>query len=194
MKLQIICVAYHRAIPLRMLIDCFLIQTNPHWQMYIVHDGNAPQDVKDVVSSYDDHRITFIETPKRAGIWGHENRQWALREMPRNDIDYVLITNDDNYYVPTFVERFLEKCQKDVGFVYCNTVHSYMDYDVLQTRIKEGMIDMGSFIVRLSIAKKIGFNYMHEQGDGRYAEDCALECLMHQLGVIYIPKCYFIHN
>jgi hypothetical protein len=176
------------------MIDCFLIQTDGRWQMHIVHDGDAPQDVKDVVSSYDDHRITFIETPKRPGIWGHENRQWALREMPRNDTDFVLLTNDDNVYIPRFVEYFLEKCTKDVGFVYCDTVHSYMGYDVLHTRIKECSIDMGSFIVKLDIAKKVGFNYMHEQGDGKYAEDCAVECLTHQLRVVYIPKPLFIHN
>ena len=194
MKIEIICVAYRRAIPLRIMIDCFLVQTNPNWSMHIVHDGPAPDDVIDVIALYDDPRITFCETPQINGLWGHPNRRWMLEQLPINGEDYVLITNDDNYYVPKFVELVLNEVRKNVGFIYCNTVHSYMCYDVLVTRIKECSIDIGSFVVRLDVAKKIGFQHMYETADGRYAEECAVICLVRKLKLIHIDKPIFIHN
>ena len=176
------------------MIDCFIVQTDVRWNLHIVHDGPAPDDIKDIIALYDDPRITFCETPQRNGLWGHPNRKWMIEQLPNNFSDYVLITNDDNYYVPTFVERFLAEGNRHTGFIYCDTVHSYMDYEVLKTRIKECEIDMGSFAVRIDVAKKVGFKHMYEQADGRYAEECAIECLKHQLRVAYLPKAYFIHN
>ena len=194
MKLEIICVAYKRAVPLRIMIDCFIVQTDVRWNLHIVHDGPAPDDIKDIIALYDDPRITFCETTERHGQWGHPNRKWMLEQLGENSVDYVLITNDDNYYVPKFVEYFLNEGKKTVGFIYCNTVHSYMGYDVLITRVKECSIDVGSFAVRLDMAKKIGFQHMYEQADGRYAEECAVVCLVMKLKLVHIDKPIFIHN
>jgi hypothetical protein len=194
MTIQIIVVAYQRAIPLRILIDCFLVQTNRNWMMHIIHDGETPQDVKDVLALYNDPRITFRETTRVNGLWGHPNRKLMLNQLTGNSDDYVLITNDDNYYVPMFIELFTDKCSYGTGMVYCNTIHNYIRYDILRTQIKECQIDMGSFIVRVDVAKKIGFIHQHEQADGTYAVECAEECRKRKLRAAYIDKSLYIHN
>jgi hypothetical protein len=53
---------------------------------------------------------------------------------------------------------------------------------------------MGSFIVRLDVAKKIGFTSYCEVADGIYAEECAAECKKQGLQIMGINKSLFIHN
>jgi hypothetical protein len=193
--LHVIVTVFNRNMPLRTLVDSFLLQTCQQWQMHIIHDGPAPQSVRDVVNSYNDPRIDYYETPAVNGCWGHPNRKIALRQLSINHRDFVLITNDDNYYVPKFVEYFMKECKKEnVGIIYCNTLHSYLDYNVLNTEIRENLIDMGSFIVRLDVAHKVGFNHEHFSADGTYAVACANYCRVRKFKIVYIPKCLFIHN
>jgi hypothetical protein len=173
------------------------MQTDPHWIIHIIHDGPAPQDVKDIISlpQYRDERIIYEETPQVNGHWGHPNRGMMLKKLALNHRDYVLITNDDNYYVPKFVKYVLDECDRGaVGMVYCNTVHSYFDYNMLETEIKENHIDMGSFVVKLDVARRVGFNHIHLSADGIYAERCASYCKARRLRMLYIPRPLFVHN
>ena len=193
--LHIIIVAYQRAVPLRIMIDCILIQSYSQWQIHIIHDGPAPKEVKDVVDSYNDARIQYYETPTVNGAWGHPNRKIALKQLSLNHRDYVLITNDDNYYVPDFIRIFMNECRNEfVGFVYCNTVHSYEKYNLFVSKVKENCIDMGSFIVKLDVAKRVGFNHTHLSADGKYAEDCANYCKRRRLRIVHVEKPLFVHN
>jgi len=162
--------------------------------MHIMHDGPAPQDVKDVISSYKDNRIIFYETELIGEIGGHHNRKRKLDELEYNCVDWVLMTNGDNYYVPRFVEFFLGVCNASVGMVYCNTIHSHQDYNLHYSRLVECGIDMGAFIVRLDVAKETGFNHFHFSADGLYAAECNATCARKGLQVIYINKFLFVHN
>ena len=194
MTLHVLCVAYKRSVELGILIGSFLTQTDKRWTLTIMHDGTVPEDVQQVADFHKDPRVHFKHTPQCNGEWGHPNRAMMLESLGGACDDYVLMTNDDNYYVPMFVELFLGCCKADTGMIYCNTLHNYMKYGILYTRLKENMIDMGSFIVRQSVAKAVGFKHRHEQADGRYAEECAVECALHHFGIIYIDKVLFVHN
>jgi hypothetical protein len=193
--LHVICTAYERPIHLRMMVDNFLIQTCENWKLTIVYDGPAPQSIKDVMRlSLNDYRVNFIQTPERTQCYGHLNRKKYLQEIKGSPNDFVLITNEDNQYTPTFVEYFLKETAQNVGMVYCVTIHSYLQYKVLRTQIKENFIDMGSFIVRLDVAQSIGFNHTHVSADGRYAVECLAECEKRGLIAVKINKAIFIHN
>lgn len=197
MVLHVLCVAYKRVLPLRGLIDSFMNQTDARWSLYIMHDGPAPEGVLRVVNDpfyITDGRVHYKETPQCNGEFGHPNRRMMLQDLAGACDDYVLITNDDNYYVPAFVEYFLRECRADVGMLYCNTVHSYMQYTVMYSRVKECCIDMGCFIVRSDVAKTVGFNQTNHSADGAYAEACAAYCRVHRLTVKYIDKPLFVHN
>lgn len=193
MKLTVIAVAYERVIPLRILIDSFLLQTNTNWEMTIVYDGKAPESVLDILNLYNDLRLVFVETPTRNGLWGHPNRREYLSLLPPAK-DYVLLTNDDNYYVPRFVELMLEACGDNVGIVMCDTVHSHYNYNLHKSFPREGNIDMGAFIVRQDVAVTVGFNHSGRGADGKYAEDCYAYCNANNLITNHIQKPIFIHN
>jgi hypothetical protein len=194
MKLHVICTAFNRPLDLKRLAYDFLLQTNPNWTLKIIHDGRPPAGVKQFIASLKDPRVEFDFTRKVNGYWGHPNRAMMLDELEGDPDDYVLITNDDNQYVKSFVEIFLRRCHQQVGFVYCNTIHNYFDYDMLLTKIQVGAIDMGSFIVKLDVAQKVGFNHSVEVADGMYAEECASECTRQHLQIAHIQKALFIHN
>ena len=198
MTLHVICTVFQRIIPLRILVDSFILQTNPNWRLYIIHDGPAPKEMKEHMERYKhDTRISFTDTPEVVGNYGHPRKNELLRKLTFNHRDWVLMTNDDNYYVPRFVEFMshaaLVRGGKH-GIVYCDTVHSYMNYDVLVSEIKQNYIDMGSFIVRLDVAKKIGFTNTFHAADGKYAEDCLAYCRRLRLKEYHIRKPLFIHN
>lgn len=197
MILHVLCTSFQRPVQQRILIDSFLVQTKPFWKLYIMHDGPAPEQLKHIVDQYKDSRIKYFETETVNGRWGHPNKRRLLEMIPRNHVDYILMTNDDNYYVPKFVEMMTKRCDsfsRKIGMVYCDMAHSYLQYDVLKTQLRENMIDMGSFIVRSDIAKKIGFDASHFSADGAYAEACADLCRRLRLETVYVPKVLFIHN
>ncbi len=193
--LHVICTVFGRAITLRRLIDCFILQTDPNWELHIIHDGPPPREIPAVMSLYRDERIHYEETPQVNGFWGHPNRKIMLHKLLFNRTDFVLMTNDDNIYAPVFVAEMLKKGRRGetVGMVYCDTIHSYLDYNILKTQLKVNYIDMGSFIVRVDVAKKVGFNHTHLSADGTYAVSCAEHCRSVRLACLPIPKALFIH-
>jgi len=193
MKIKIICVAYERPITMCGLIDSLIVQTNPNWELTIVHDYKASDDVWGVIWNHDDPRVIFVESETRTENYGHVNRRAMLENMPSSD-GFLLMTNDDNYYVPVFIEYFLREVEPDVGMVYCDSVHSHFEYNHHKTKIQVDHIDIGSFIVRTDIAKAVGFHGVEFNADGYYAELCLEECHKRGLREVYIPKPLFVHN
>jgi GT2 family glycosyltransferase len=208
MKLYIICVAYERPIALRLLIDSFLLQTNPNWELIIIHDGLASKEVlKTIGRYYYQERFQkqinefWFESQERYGLFGHPNRRKMLQMLKGNKDDYILITNDDNYYVPFFIEYLMKVADRNVGFIYCDAITRVAyedqitrDYKVLYSQIEISKIDMGSFIVRLDIAKKVGFDSDLFHADGIYAVECCKECKRQGLKPEYVDKPLYVHN
>ena len=194
MKLHIIATVYNRVDPIQRLIYDFRCQTNPNWTLHVIQDGPEFKDTQKFVKSLKDPRVTFITTRKVNGHFGFPNRDMMIKKIKGEPGDFVLHTNDDNQYVPVFVDMFLRNCNEKTGFIFCNTLHSYFHYEILYTRIKVCYIDMGSFIVRLDVARAIGFSQVSEVADGIYAEECAAECRKRGLDIKVINKALFIHN
>ena len=193
---KVIVVAYQRPIRLRIMVDCFLVQVDPAWELYVIHDGPASQEIIDAMELRKDSRIHFCQTEKVNGKWGHPNRALMLKQIKADPDDYFLITNDDNYYVPTYVKKVRQVMEQEAfGIIYYNTLHNYWDYTVHQSKLKEAYIDMGALIVRADVAQKVGFQHDNISADGKYAEDCLLYCQLNGLKTIYMPNCtLFIHN
>lgn len=193
MKLQVLCVAYGRSIELMELCISFLRQTNPNWELTIMYDGPVPKQIQDVMALFGDERIHFTHSETRNGLWGHPNRKTLLEALKCDSEDFVLLTNDDNVYVPVFVNVMLG-ATKDSGIVMCDTLHSYTGYLPHVSELRECGIDMGAFIVRSDIAKEVGFNHTHFSADGKYAEECGAKCKELGLEIKHVRHLLFIHN
>jgi hypothetical protein len=195
MKIQIIMVAYNRYTELEIAIRSFMVQSNPDWVLHIVYDGPAPQGILDIVTPLlIKDKIIFYQSEERYQCYGHPNRRSMLQAVQCSPHDFILLGNDDNYYVPKFIEWMTKFIDNTVGLVYCDTVHSHMEYDLHRSELKENFIDIGSFIVRADVAKETGFNYDHFSADGRYAEECHATCKAKGLRVVKVQKPLFVHN
>jgi len=197
--IQIICVAYERPVELQTLINSFILQTDGRWVLHVVYDGAAPPHILEIIEPFisgsrKDSRIHFYQSPERYQKYGHPNRRTMLQSIECHHNDFILMTNDDNYYVPRFVEFMLKAITFNTGLVYCDTVHSHMEYGYHVSQLAENFIDMGAFIVRSNIAKGTGFNHDHFSADGVYAEECMRTCERKRLKAVKINKPLFIHN
>jgi len=68
------------------------------------------------------------------------------------------------------------------------------DYDVVHCVPTVNYIDMGAFVVRADIAKKVGFNSVKIEADGIYCEEVVKYCKENNYRVLKIDKVLFIHN
>lgn len=101
-------------------------------------------------------------------MYGHPGRAKGVKESTG---DFVLITNDDNYYAPTFVERFhslvLTSSPDTAIFNFANA-HNYFNHISFATIYHYGYIDMGSGIVAGDLSRSVGFPFRASAGDWEY--------------------------
>jgi hypothetical protein len=194
MTLRVIAIAYEQPVALRMLIDSFLLQTDERWRLTVVHDGPPSADMLKTFSLYSDPRIRFLFSQVRLQSYGNDHRREYLQKIEGGADDYVLITNQDNVYVPRFVELMLQQAKITVGMIYCNTVHNHLVYKGQVSEIAVGKIDGGCIIVSLPLAKAVGYRHNVGHADGLYAEECRDRCVEEALEIIHVNRFLFIHN
>jgi hypothetical protein len=175
--LTIVCVSYKRYKEIHTLINSFLCQSYEGWRLDIIHDG--PDAVmEELVNAYaaKDPRIHFEATKERHNDWGHTLREMGLRDC---GTEWILFTNDDNYYAPRFLQYMFEAIQKDnLDLVLCNMVHSHPnpgkykqdDYHLFDSFPRKNYVDIGNFIIRTAIAQRVGFADHSYAADGEFID------------------------
>lgn len=193
MRLQVIVACYQNQIfNFNVFINSFLLQTNQNYVLHFIHDGTVSLPVTDLINHYRhfcDIRIIGVEPP--TGVWGHMNRATMLSKIDPNEGGLLLITNFDNYYVPVFVETVISNFKKDIDLIYYDFVHSHQGYQYYQSYPEISKIDMGAFITRTKMAKKVGFNSTHYCADGFFLEDYKKAM---KKDIVYINRALFVHN
>lgn len=170
------------------LIYSLLAQTYNNFEIIIHHDG--PLEDESLKNKFEilDSRIKFICSESRRNNWGfHERYNLAIED---HDSDYILFTNDDNYYVPLFLQIMIRSMKENESdLVYCNLVHNERGYFPINTYPEIGYIDLGCFISSIDIIKKTPWKYMHKEADGEYFKE------LFQIGnPIKISNILFVHN
>ena len=182
-----------RRASLKCLLYALQAQTWVNWVCEITHDGPGVEigEFNDI-----DPRIKFMVTHERKGSHGHPHRQGALNRLMDQGCDWLLMTNDDNYYVPVFLEWLLSEAYTDVGdlscdMVWCDMVHSHKLWQPLQTMLCRGRIDLGGFLVHRDVARKVPFDDHSFAGDWTYVERIC-EQTMRTVRKVYATL--FVHN
>jgi hypothetical protein len=155
------------------IISSLINQTHSNWELLLIHDGPSELDINSIVLAAKDERITYLETEKRAGNWGHSIRRDWLRKLKDSDADYIVITNADNFYAPVFCEYMIKGFDNGQVATYCSKMgHSYTAWGVIDCKIEQGYIDCGSVMVRADVATEIGWNDIHSHSsDWLYFND-----------------------
>ena len=202
-KILFICPIYN-SYP--QIISSLICQTNPNWELLLIHDGPNSTGLLDIINKYNDSRVRYIELKERINDYGHSLRQYALREIKHKNIktncDYVVITNPDNYYIPIFIDEMLKPFKnKKIVATYCSKfVHGYISaqedgdyrFGTISTKLELGYIDCGGVVIRKKEACEIGWNSLEIYSDWTYFKD-----LIEAFGEDKwerVMGCLFIHN
>ena len=172
MKIEFIIPTYNRIPHLITMLGSLQSQSNSNWMAHVVAD--CPEDeiqeqLKTVIAFFNDPRIKLTILPERHNDWGHTPRQHGLDNATE---EWVIMTGEDNYYVPEFVDIMLEE-SKNQHFVYCDMVHNWVnrDYVPLSSRLELGRIDIGNFMTKTNMAKKIKLKKDYEWADWFFVQD-----------------------
>lgn len=146
------------------ILSSLICQTHKNWELILIHDGVNSTGLRKLIKTIDDKRITYIETEKRVGNWGHYLRQWSLNEIRDGKLgfgtDYVVITNADNHHVPVYCEYMLKGfINNNAVATYCSKmVHSYTAWDILESKMQLGYIDCAAVMIKKDVACDVGWN------------------------------------
>jgi glycosyltransferase involved in cell wall biosynthesis len=172
MKIEFIIPTYNRIPHLITMLGSLQAQSNPNWMAHVVAD--CPEDeiqeqLKTVIAFFNDPRMKLSILPERYNDWGHTPRQHGLDNATE---EWVIMTGEDNYYVPEFVDIMLEE-GKNQHFVYCDLVHNWInrDYIPIQSKLQLGRIDIGSFMTKTNMAQKIKLKKDFEWADWFFVQD-----------------------
>ena len=193
MNIQFIIPTYKRTEHLFTIVSSILSQTNPNWTIHIVGD-NIPQPNLDRLKSFlnliNDDRIKFTNLPERYNDWGHTPRNYGLEQSTS---EWVIMTGEDNYYVPEFVNEMLQVSEGQ-DFIYCDMVHNWSnkEYVGINTAVEFGRIDIGCFMVRTDKGNKIKINTKEEWGDWYYVKEF-MEMYPHAK-ITKLNKILYVHN
>lgn len=196
--LTIYVVAYRRHAQITCLIHSLQAQTDTSFHLVIMHDGPDAEMLRLLSKLSDETTLSFEFrfTRRRHDDYGHSLRAEAIRDCAT---DYILLTNDDNYYVPKFVELMLSAARsKALDLVLCDMVHSHerpggrpvASYSAFPTHPSPGNSDIGCFIVRAERARQVGFRDRRSIGDATFIADLMAQAP--RWGKI--EKILFVHN
>lgn len=203
-ELTVVCVSYKRYRNIPVLLNCFLAQTLQNFKLLVIHDG-YDAEMDELLAPYKSRNpgvIDYLFTEKRFNDYGHSLRQIGISSA---ESEYLLLTNDDNYYCPLFLDYMFapihDAAGKQPDVVYCDMIHSHNNpgvrrqppYHFFETRPERYFIDIGCFIARTELAKSVGFGDKTHDGDATYFEDL-LRAAGPDASVVKVPHVLFVHN
>ena len=158
-KIEFIIPTYERTEHLMTIISSIVCQTNPNWLIHVVIDRPYNEDtiakIQNIAIYYEyEDRIKFTLLDEHFGDWGHTPRNYGVS---KSISEWVVMTGEDNYYAPVFVDEMLKVVDDETHFVYCDMVLNGKDnvYLPVPTRLEFGFIDIGCFMTRTDKAKQL---------------------------------------
>lgn len=198
-KFNIVVPSYEHEYKLDVIINCFLAQTSNDWMLTVVCDG-PPDDVYEKIAErYSDvDNIAFHYLKQRYCDWGHTPREYGIFQ---SDCKWTIMTGYDNYYVPTFIERFSKADERnpDAEMIFCNFVLNHIRDGIpyngyIDSRLEVNYIDIGNFATKTELLKTVGFPFREFAADWKLVETLMPLIKQKNGQVIKIPETLYVHN
>ena len=191
MKIEFIIATHKHLDHLKAMLLCLKNQTNPNWIATVALDGTNQQIQDYIFDEYDSRINICVYDLGPCKDWGHTAIQNA-KEIATEKL--LVMTSDDNYYVPHFVDEFLKIFQDPrITFAYCDMVHNSFDYHLVKTEIARAKIDLGSFVTLTQNAKQIRLKKGYED-DYTFARDYVSVFCPNSYNIHTINKVLYVHN
>jgi Glycosyl transferase family 2 len=169
------------------MLLCLQRQTYKNWEALIVTDGPDPE-TRHALERVVDPRVILLETPEAKGRWGHPYRNLSIQRCTGA---YIGLTNDDNYYVPGYIDQMVGALKMhNADLALCQIVHAYSGWCTISTtQPRAGACDLGNWIVKAAIAKSTPWPGEDFLDDGRYVEALAAKGK-----TVVVPRALFVKN
>jgi glycosyltransferase involved in cell wall biosynthesis len=197
MKIEFIIPTFERTNHLIALLGSLMAQTNPNWMAHIIADcPDEPvvERLHQLIDFLNDKRIKLTILDKRYNDWGHTPRNIGL-DMATED--WIIMTGEDNYYVPTFVDEFLIAGKKnETQFIYCNMVHNLAtnSYLPIKSKIELGWIDIGCAAYMNRLIKNLRLETTYPESDYTFISKYLISLTEHFMPITKIDKVLYVHN
>lgn len=191
--LSVIVAAFTRDDPrlqaaLLCLVHSFRAQTYTNWEMLVIHDGPG-SGMGGAFKRLEEPRVTLLETEERKHNFGHPHRQLGIDQAKGT---WLMLTNGDNYYVPTFIEALLyEASARKADFAYCDMVHSHKQWKPMSCQPRYRYLDLGGLIVKTALARQVPFNRTNFAADGDWINRLADKA---RGRIAKVAATLFVHN
>ena len=188
MLVEFIIPTYYRPHLLKAMLASLVAQYDGDWGALVMIDNDKNEEIENVCTMFEDERIRWVYMDRRYNDWGHTPREQG-KQM--SQADYIIMTGDDNYYTPNFVEELRKAAVNLPALIYWDMVHSHFDYQFFGCHLNMGQIDMGAFATRKDVAHDIYLG-THYAADGFFIEEFKKN--HRHKGVMKIDKVLFVHN
>jgi glycosyltransferase involved in cell wall biosynthesis len=196
MNVEFIIGTYNRPHHLATMLGSIVTQTVPNWRVHVIADGwfEGLEKVKEYFSFDNRIRFSIIDGPNKD--FGNTPRMYGKEVCSE---DWMIMTGDDNYYLPIVVEEILSVADSNTNFVYWDTLLNFANLEwkyrgVLYTKPEPEMIDVGSFATRPSLARQIKYDTTTHTGDGEFARDYVNMFCLEPNSYKKIDKILYLHN
>jgi hypothetical protein len=181
---------YQRYDQIKSMLYSLISQYDPDWTAQVIIDDIENDTIVEIIKNIKDDRISYTFTGTRYNDWGHTPREIGKQQSTSQ---YIIMTGDDNYYVPTLVSE-IKQISKDndlPALIYWSMIHSHNHYSPLSCELGIGGIDMGAFATRNDIAKSIKLPITYA-ADGEFIETIVASYPNEKF--IKTNKYLFVHN
>jgi len=191
MKIHFIISTHGRINNLNVSLSCLQSQTNENWKALVVVDGikNGYDDCQKYFEK--DKRIEFLFLDKQYKDFGNTPKNIGLQISEEK---WVIMTSDDNYYVPSFVEEVLNSISEEVNFVYCDMIHNGYGYNFFETHHSSHRIDVGIMVMRTKLAQQLKLVENRIDSDGIFCNEYISKFCENEYSIKKINKILYAHN
>lgn len=119
--------------------------------------------------------------------YGHAKRRKGLSIC---NGEYVTFWNADDWYEPTFLEKLYTATQGEIDLAYCNFKSHLFGGGMVDSQPVMGAITSGSFIVKTSTAREVGYNHDIYQADGLFID----ELVAHGASTVKVGEVLYVHR
>lgn len=187
---EFIVPTFDREKQLMSMLGSLVAQINEEWIATVVVDDVENDRIKRIVDKFECEKIRYIFTGRRYNDWGHTPRNIGKNQ---SEADYIIMTGDDNYYVPSLTFEINKLLSHRYGMIYWDMItNNWANYTWFNTRVSDGFIDMGCFATRNDIAKQINLEPTCFAADHAFVLEFNRR-FPHETA-IKIPKILFVHN
>lgn len=197
MNIEFIIPTYNRTDHLLTLLGSLKSQNNPNWTAHVIADHPEPDvivKINNIISFLNDDRIKLTILDQRYNDWGHTPRNIGLDQSTG---EWIVMSGEDNYYVPTFVDNFLTESRlKNTDFIFCSFLYNQAQlgdtYYPVKAKLELQQIDIGCYSFKRNKLGNIRLRTDISEADYYFMLDYLSQ--EDDMTATYIDEILYVHN